>query len=425
VDVREIEIAKIIVKDRYRIEKGDIESLAKTLSEKGQIQPISVDQNMKLLAGERRLLAAKHLGWTKIFAIVRRVSDKVDALEIELLENIARKDMTWKERARLEEKIFEYKSTVDPNWTQRKQAEFTGDALGVVNKRLQLAGALDLLPELGQYENEIDAFKAYKRLEEGMVLDMMKAKVPAHVLQAVEKAAEHYHVGDAFEGMAHLPDASFHFAEVDPPYGVDLHNRRVRNEDSAPMESYVEWSDFEEKFTRTAQEVYRLLRPHSFAVFWYGMSWHTQVADIIRQAGFAIPDIPAVWFKGNAGQTASPDTTWGSCYEPFFLARKGQPKLAKPGRGNVFHFPPLAQKVHATEKPLLLIKEILGTILLPGSNILCPFLGSGATLRAAYRLGHTGLGWDLSQEHKQGFLRRVEEDQKEKEKKDAAEDDAT
>ena len=416
----EVPIEKIIVKDRFRTDKGDIETFANVIKEKGFMQPITVDQHYRLLAGERRLLAMKHLGATTIPCIVRPTVDKVDALEIELLENVMRKDMEWTERAALEDRIMEYKSSVDPTWNQRKQADFTGQSLGAVNRRLQLAQALELLPELGKCVTEDEAFKAYKRLEEGMVLDMMKSKVPEHIAQAVDSASEHYHVGDAFEGMAALPDASFHFAEVDPPYGVDLHNRRVRNEDSTPMESYVEWEDFEAKFRATARHVYRLLKPHSFAIFWYGMSWHTEVMRILREENFAIPDIPAVWYKGDAGQTASPDTTWGSCYEPFFLARKGQPKLAKPGRGNVFHFPPLNQKVHATEKPLLLIKEIFATILLPGSNILVPFLGSGVSLRAAYRLGHTGLGWDLSEEHKQGFLRRVEEDQKEKEKKNAS-----
>lgn len=421
-DIREIELSKIIVKDRFRLEKGDIQTLAQMIKEKGLLQPVTVDQNLRLLAGERRYMACKSLGMSHIRAVVRQTTDKIDALEIELIENIGRKDFEWHERAALESKIFEYKSSLDPEWTQRKQAEFMGEALGTVNKRLQLAGALDLLPELRDCENEADAFKAYKRLEEGMVLDMMKAKVPVHIQQAVDKASEHYIIGDALEEMQKLPAEFFHFAEVDPPYGVQLHQRRSRNDDGRAMETYVEWDDFEEKFTKTVQGVYRLLKPHSFAVFWYGMSWHTQVMEILKSAGFAIPDIPAIWFKGNAGQTASPDTTWGSCYEPFFLARKGQPKLAKPGRGNVFHYPPLAQKVHATEKPLLLVKEILNTVLFPGSNILCPFLGSGATLRAAYRLGHTGIGWDLSPEHKVGFLRRVEEDQKEKDKKANAEE---
>lgn len=412
---KDIPLTSIIVRDRARTDHGDIEFLAQAIQDKGLLQPITVDQHMRLIAGRRRMLAHEHLGAKMITAVIRHVTDKVDALEIELIENIARKDLEWPERARLEAKINEYKSSVDKTWSQPKQARLTGQALSTVNRRLQLAEALDLLPELAECKTEDEAFKMYKKLEEGMVLDMMKERVPREVLEAVDKASEHYLLGDAFEGMRGIPDATFHFAEVDPPYGVDLHGRKSRNADDEQMETYVEWEDYEAKFLATASEVYRLLKPHSFAVFWYGMSWHCQVMALLKQAGFAIPDIPALWYKGDGGQTASPDTTLGSCYEPFFLARKGQPKLAVPGRGNVFHFPPLPsqRKVHATEKPLLLIKEILRITLFPGSSILCPFLGSGATLRAGYRLGHTGLGWDLSEDHKKGFLRRVQEDQKE------------
>lgn len=411
---KEVPIDKIIVRDRARIDKGDIEFLAQSIKDKGLLQPITVDQNMRLIAGERRVLAHKHLGAQLITAVIRQVHDKVDALEIELVENIARKDLSWPERARLEAKIMNYKLSVDKNWTQVEQAKMTGSSQPAVSRRLQLAEAIEVLPELADYQTEDEAFKAYKKLEEGMVIDMMKKRIPKEVLDAVDKASEHYIVGDAFEGMSRIASDTFHFAEVDPPYGVDLHGRKSRNSDDTEMETYTEWPDYELKFTETVRQVYRLLRPHSFAVFWYGMSWHCQVMAILRANGFSIPDIPAIWYKGDSGQTASPDTTLGSCYEPFFLARKGQPKLAFPGRGNVFHFPPLPsqKKVHATEKPLLLIKEILRVSLFPGSYILCPFLGSGATLRAAYRLGHMGIGWDLSEDHKKSFLRRVQEDQK-------------
>lgn len=411
--VKTVALDQIRVRDRARLDKGDIPLLADSIKEKGLIQPVSIDQNGNLLAGERRYLAHKHLGAQTIDAVIRHVNDKIDALEVELVENVHRKDLNWKERARLEERIMTHKSSIDPSWTQDRQAKLTGQSVGAVNRRLQLASALDLLPELEEHDTEDDAFKAYKKLEEGIVWDMMKERIPPEIQQAVDNASEHYLIGDAFEGMASLPPESFHFAEVDPPYGVDLHGRKSRNTDDQAMETYQEWDDYETKFKATVQGVYRLLKPHSFAVFWYGMSWHCQVMDILKKAGFAIPDIPSIWYKGESGQTASPDTTLGSCYEPFFLARKGQPKLAHPGRGNVFHFPPLTKKVHVTEKPLLLIKEILRITLFPGSSVLCPFLGSGATLRAAYRLGHTGIGWDLAEEHKTGFLRRVQEDQKE------------
>jgi len=163
-------------------------------------------------------------------------------------------------------------------------------------------------------------------------------------------------------------------------------------------------------FETTASLVKDCLEPHAFAVFWYGMSRHQEVLEILRRVGWSVPDIPAIWYKGEVGQTASPDTTFGSCYEPFFVARKGQPKLARPGRGNVFNFTSLQKKTHPTEKPVWLLEELLRVFCWPGSRVLCPFLGSGVTLRAAYKLGHTGMGWDLSERHKAGFLATVAAD---------------
>lgn len=410
--VEEVRISSIIVKDRAREDLGNIEELAAQITAAGRlIQPISIDQNRKLLAGGRRLAAATHLGWETISAITHNVKTKLDAKRIELLENIARKDMTWVERAKLERAIFDMEAEDDPTWTQRRQAEFLDQSHGATNRRLQLADALELLPELAEYPTEDDAWKELKKLEEELVVQHIERSRPAEVVHASKWAEDHYNVGDAFAGMADCANSSVHFAEVDPPYGVEIDRRKGRNKDTERLGEYneVDADEYVVFYRRMATEVMRILRPDSFAVFWYGMTWHQEVLDVLRETGFGVPDIPAIWTKGTVGQTASPDTTFGSCYEPFFLARKGQPKLAVPGHDNVFAFNKLpgAKKIHPTEKPIELMEEILRTCLFPGSSIMCPFLGSGVTLRAAYKLGHTGFGWDLSARHKELFLRKV------------------
>ena len=145
------------------------------------------------------------------------------------------------------------------------------------------------------------------------------------------------------------------------------------------------------------------------------MTWYPTVLSKLRKAGFKVNDIPCIWTKGGAGQTASPDTTLGSSYEPFFVCRKGSPSLTKAGRSNVFDFKPVppSKKIHATEKPLDLMVEILDTFTLPGMRILVPFLGSGVTLRAAFVNKHFGRcwGWDLSSNMQTRFLGKVMEDQ--------------
>lgn len=411
-----IPIEMVKIGKRFREDKGDIEGLAERIEQKGLIQPITVNQDYELLAGERRLLAHKHLGKNVIEAIIRPTKDIIDAEEIEIIENIARKDMTWQEVAKAERSLFDHRAK-QGKWTQRKQADYLKEGKGTVWRNIKMAEALEMIPDLGEHKDFADAWKEYMSLEEGLVTHALAQKVPAKVSQAAKWASDHYHVGDAFAGMAKVRAGLAHFAEIDPPYAVDLDKRKSRNKtDNMKEYDEVDADEYINFYERTAKEVFRILRDDSFAIFWFGWDWFTDVREIIQAAGFKIPTIPAIWTKGSSGQTASPDTTLGSCHEPFWLARKGKPKLAKAGRGNVFDFSPVpaVRKIHPTERPLNLMMEIVQTTCFPGSTILVPFLGSGVTLRAAYQLSHTGFGWDMSEEHKRKFLERVAEDKGEK-----------
>lgn len=421
-----IPVDLIKVGHRAREDKGDIEALAERIAEKGLIQPITISQDYELIAGERRLLAHKLLGKEVIEAIIRPVKDKIDAAEVELIENIARKDMTWQEIARAEKSLFDMK-VKQGKWSLRKQAEYLQEGKTQTDRLIKMAEALEMLPDLGNAKTFDEAWKDYKKLEEGLVVQALETKNPHKIRAASKWAADHYKVGDAFIGMKSLRDELVHFAEIDPPYAVDLDKRKDRNKRSN-MDEYneVDPDEYIEFYERTAREVFRILRPDTFAVFWFGWDWFSDVREIIQAAGFKIPTVPAIWTKGSSGQTASPDTTLGSCHEPFWLARKGKSKLARPGRGNVFAFDPVpaVRKIHPTERPIGLMKEIVGTICFPGSIVMVPFLGSGVTLRAAYQMGHTGFGWDLSEENKRKFLRRVAEDKGEADDEPSEEESA-
>ncbi len=88
---------------RLTFSSQKIEELAQSIKEKGIIQPVIVrtigPDQYELIAGERRLRAAKHLGITEIPAIVRRVPD-ADVLEMSLIENIQREELNAIEEAK-------------------------------------------------------------------------------------------------------------------------------------------------------------------------------------------------------------------------------------------------------------------------------------------------------------------------------------
>ena len=92
-----VNIEDIKVKKRIRKEMGDISALAESLKRFGQISPIVITKNNVLVAGERRLEAARSLGWTNINAVVADISDELTRVEYEQEENIQRLSFTSEE----------------------------------------------------------------------------------------------------------------------------------------------------------------------------------------------------------------------------------------------------------------------------------------------------------------------------------------
>ncbi len=65
------------------------------------------------------------------------------------------------------------------------------------------------------------------------------------------------------------------------------------------------------------------------------------------------------------------------------------------------------RKIHPTERPVELIKEILYTFAMPETAVLSPFLGSGNTILAADALGLPCVGYELSEVYYNAFVNRV------------------
>lgn len=92
-----VNISEIKVKHRVRKDLGDIDSLKDSLRRYGLLNPITLDSKYRLIAGERRLEAAKALGWTNINAVIINNLTPLSKLELELEENNQRKEFTDEE----------------------------------------------------------------------------------------------------------------------------------------------------------------------------------------------------------------------------------------------------------------------------------------------------------------------------------------
>lgn len=86
---------------RTEFNQARLNDLINSIKEKGVVQPVllrKTESGYDLIAGERRLRAAKALGMEKIPAILKKVAD-VDMLEISLIENIQREELNPMEEA--------------------------------------------------------------------------------------------------------------------------------------------------------------------------------------------------------------------------------------------------------------------------------------------------------------------------------------
>lgn len=159
---------------RRRMADEALEELAASIREHGVLQPVLVSETLdgyQLVAGERRVRAARLAGLERIPALVRQLADR-DQLEVAIVENVQRADLDPIEEA------LAYRQLIDEfGLTQDRVAERVGKARASVANTLRL---LDLHPD-------VQAAIVDGRLSEGhgRALGGLPAEGQAHVLPTV------------------------------------------------------------------------------------------------------------------------------------------------------------------------------------------------------------------------------------------------
>jgi len=136
---------------RTRFDDAGLSSLAESIAELGLLQPIVVrptDDGYVLVAGERRLRAAKRAGLTEIPAFVRPVGDDAGSLIHALVENLQREDLTPLEEAAAYQQMLD-----DFDMTHAAIAERVGRSRAAISNAIRLLGlpaAVQVLVENGE-----------------------------------------------------------------------------------------------------------------------------------------------------------------------------------------------------------------------------------------------------------------------------------
>jgi ParB family chromosome partitioning protein len=125
-----------------------LNELISSIKEKGVVQPVlarKADVGYELIAGERRLRAAKSLGIDKIPVIVKEVDD-ANAMELALIENIQREDLNPIEEARAYQRLVQ-----EFGFTQEQIGQAVGKDRVSISNILRL---LNLPAKIQQFIND-------------------------------------------------------------------------------------------------------------------------------------------------------------------------------------------------------------------------------------------------------------------------------
>lgn len=125
-----------VYQPRKNFDEEAIEELAQSIKSFGIIQPLSVrklgNERYELVAGERRLRAAKKIGLKEVPAMVIDIADR-DSAAIALLENLQREDLNF-----LEEAEAYYNLIQDHSYTQEQLSEIIGKKQSTIANKLRL-----------------------------------------------------------------------------------------------------------------------------------------------------------------------------------------------------------------------------------------------------------------------------------------------
>ena len=132
--------------DQPRSSLGDLEDLQSSINTHGVLEPLLVrpldDGRYELVSGERRFHAAMAVGLAEVPCIELRVTDQ-QALEIALIENLQRKDLTAFEEA------DGYKTLIAKyDYTHEQVAQAVGRSRVTVTETLRLLQIPDSIRDL-------------------------------------------------------------------------------------------------------------------------------------------------------------------------------------------------------------------------------------------------------------------------------------
>lgn len=397
----------VVRDERQRQEVGDTSDLEISITKSGLFHPPIIERDGRLRIGERRWTACKRLGWTHISV---QYTDELDPAELELMEldeNLARKNIDWKDECRAVAKYHDIRVKRDTDWTMVQTADALGRTAEFVRQRLGVAEALTdnrvaAAPKFSTARNIVA--RTTERKAQSAITGLISVANPKSEVLAPKQVplinADFHEWAAAYTGPR-----SFNFIHCDFPYGVnaDKHDQGQ----AAEQGGYEDSPDVYWKLIFTLNlAMNALVADSAHMMFWFAMDYYADTKRALEEMGWWVDPRPLVWVKSD-GTSIAPDVNRRARYgyETAFMCSRGDRKIVKL-KSNWFAHPGKDKSIHMSEKPVPMLKHFMELFVDDYSIVLDPTAGSANALKAATSLGASQV---LGLERDEEFYNRAKE----------------
>lgn len=418
-------------RQRRTFSEDDLELLANSIKALGLIQPIVIDRNNNLIAGERRLRAHQRLGLQQINVVYSDALDSNTRYAMELEENVKRSNLGWKDECEAYLRYHEFRSSVDTDWTMAK----TAGELSISNSELfskiavakELRQGNTLVTESPKYSTARGIVeRAAQREDAAQTAELMHLvkNMGAPTSGTVSEGSSFVDGAEPTEGGGSTPvvvdflapvratglilnedflewaktytGPKFNLIHCDFPYGVNADKFK-----QGSASAYGGYSDTPELYRSLLSGLLEYLdnfcEESAHLIFWFSMDYYQETMDALSTK-FRVSNRPLIWHKSD-GSGIIPDPKRGPrwVYETAFFASRGDRYIVR-AVANV-SAAGIQRGTHMSEKPQEVLKHFFRMVVDEHTTLLDPTAGSGSAVRAAASMGASRyLGLEINPE---------------------------
>ena len=221
---------------------------------------------------------------------------------------------------------------------------------------------------------------------------------------------------DCFEYLKTIKSGSIDLFLIDPPYEIsretNFRSGELKGDDRDRFRVSMDFGEWDENFVgldEVCKEAYRVLRKGGTFICFYDLFKITTLSDYMTNAKFKQLRF-IEWIKTNPVPLNSKKNYLTNAREIALLGVKGgNPTFNREYDNAIYKYPIChdAGRFHPTQKPLVLIEDLIKKHSNEGDNVLDCFSGSGTTAVACLNTNRNFYGCELNKEYFEKSTKRI------------------